>query len=255
MFELERVDYTPPHRVIGLQVCNGIIAMGLENGNIIRLDISRPHELEGMHNQTCAAHTPQHPHSLCTPGFLRLCMVPHLTPSHCCCLDIRPMKKTERIHNLFLCPRGKHLIVSMTSGDNYYLHTDAPKPPRPKLLTRFKGVLISAIAWDKQNSDSSTTRRILIGTQQGIIHEAQISGLGREVALTPPLHRLSETTNPQPITGLAFERCAGTTHQFLIMATIAANQGTAEEGTIFHHVRVALYCAAGLFLLLASALV
>eukprot|EP00013_Stygamoeba_regulata_P028607 CAMPEP_0177663226 /NCGR_PEP_ID=MMETSP0447-20121125/19794_1 /TAXON_ID=0 /ORGANISM="Stygamoeba regulata, Strain BSH-02190019" /LENGTH=835 /DNA_ID=CAMNT_0019169011 /DNA_START=24 /DNA_END=2528 /DNA_ORIENTATION=+ len=123
----------------------------------------------------------------------------------------------------------------MTNGETYYLHTDAPKPPRPKLLARFKGILISAVAWDKQNNDASTTRRILIGTEQGVIHEAQISGLGREVVLTPPLHRLSDVVNPQPITGLAFERCAGTTRQFLILATIAANQGTAEEGTVFHH--------------------
>lgn len=46
------------------------------------------------------------------------------------------------IHKLFLDPQGKHLIISCSNGDNYYVNHSWRKP---KLLTRIKVSLTSLI--------------------------------------------------------------------------------------------------------------
>jgi len=77
---------------------------------------------------------------------------------------------------VFLDPSGSHLIISMTSGDNWYLH-QSMRTPKP--LSSFKGHVIESIAWDKQNSESNTTREILVGTTTGIVFEVIIEAVDR----------------------------------------------------------------------------
>jgi hypothetical protein len=87
-------------------------------------------------------------------------------------LDIEISKRPEdQIHKLFLDPFGNHLIISLETEDNYYLHRNWKKP---KLITKMKGVVVDAIAWDRGNSDPLTTKEILVGTSKGRIYETSI---------------------------------------------------------------------------------
>lgn len=56
----------------------------------------------------------------------------------------------------------------MENEENYYLHLSWKKP---KNISKLKGIKIESIAWDKLNTDPSTTREILIGSNKGKIYE------------------------------------------------------------------------------------
>lgn len=39
-----------------------------------------------------------------------------------------PRAVDDKVHKIFLDPTGKHLIISMKCGDNYYLSRNSKKP-------------------------------------------------------------------------------------------------------------------------------
>lgn len=79
-------------------------------------------------------------------------------------------KKDDKIAKIFMNSSGKHSIISMKSGDNYYLHQSWRKP---KVLHKMKGIFIECVCWNEEAEDNSTGE-ILIGTQNGEIYEALI---------------------------------------------------------------------------------
>ncbi|GAA5923143.1 tethering complex subunit PEP3 [Sporobolomyces koalae] len=92
------------------------------------------------------------------------------------------------LHQVHVDPTGRHVLVSTTTGDNYYLYT-GPLPSglpsssaarKAKPLNRLKGAIIEAVSWaaptSSSTSSSSTstsfsTREILLGTASGQILE------------------------------------------------------------------------------------
>lgn len=87
-------------------------------------------------------------------------------------IDVEISKRPEdQIHKIFLDPTGNHLIISMESEDNYYLHRNWKKP---KVMSKMKGVVIESVAWDRSNNDPLNTKDILIGSSKGRIFETQI---------------------------------------------------------------------------------
>lgn len=123
--------------------CNGMLVLALANNHIIRIQISEDVEFE----------------------------------------DIQLGKLDDQlgIHKIFLDPTGNHLIISMATEENLYLHSSMEKK-KPKPLPKLKGVVIESIAWDLQNQDPKTTKDILIGTTQGEIYECCIEN-AKEVSL------------------------------------------------------------------------
>lgn len=86
-------------------------------------------------------------------------------------------------HKTFADPSGKHLIISMRSGECLYWTSGWKKA---RLLPKWKGVIVESIAWNLESRSSSrkggfshgrstTTREILVGTRTGDIYEAVIS--------------------------------------------------------------------------------
>ena len=71
---------------------------------------------------------------------------------------------------MFLDPSASHLIISTTSGENFYLHTQSRQP---KALSRLKGVSIECIAWNP-SLPTASTREILIGATDGNVYEVYI---------------------------------------------------------------------------------
>ena len=59
--------------------------------------------------------------------------------------------------SIFLSPDGHHALVSLSSGDNYYL-ASSPGAKLVPLCAAAKGVGISAVAWDRDHSRGGKIR-------------------------------------------------------------------------------------------------
>ena len=99
---------------------------------------------------------------------------------------------------MFLDPSASHLIITTTSGENYYLHTQSRQP---KALSRLKGVGIESIAWNP-SLPTASTREILVGASDGNIYEVYIEPSNefyrREEKYLKTVHKISQG----PVTGL-----------------------------------------------------
>lgn len=51
-------------------------------------------------------------------------------------------RETDRIHAVYEDPTGGHVLISMATGDNYYLHESWKKP---KPIPKMKDVVVSSI--------------------------------------------------------------------------------------------------------------
>lgn len=147
--------------------------------------------------------------------------------------DIEITKKNEdQIYRLFMDPSGSHLLIAMENEETYYLNI---KWKKPKLLSKMKGIIISAVGWDRQ-CDSLSTRDILIGTTKGRIYQANIEanekslifdklvvGVGGVNRGDQTFKLLYNVTDNMCITGLRFERFVTSSPseptKFFIMAT------------------------------------
>ena len=80
---------------------------------------------------------------------------------------------------------GEHIIIAMSNGENYYMHTLLKKP---KLLVRMRDMVITAVAWNRQVSEGDeSTKEILIGTSKGrlSLYGVAYKGEGRAFLKTP----------------------------------------------------------------------
>jgi vacuolar protein sorting-associated protein 18 len=118
-----------------------------------------------------------------------------------------PRKPSEfSIYKLFLDPSGRHLIITSTEGENWYLFRGWKKP---KQLKTFK-MAIESVAWNKaallSSSHLTSTREILIGARNGNIYEAILDA---EEDFFKPQERYLNAVFPLPerqgITGLNFD--------------------------------------------------
>ncbi|CAL1716063.1 unnamed protein product [Somion occarium] len=136
LFALERVQYTPPAAIAALAVSSDVLVMGLVNNVLVLIELSREEQV----------------------------------------LQIPiPRKPSEfNIHKIFLDPLGRHLIVTSTQGENWYLYRGWKKP---RLLKSFK-MIIESVAWNKaaliSSSRSTSTREMLIGARNGTVYEAML---------------------------------------------------------------------------------
>lgn len=77
------------------------------------------------------------------------------------------------IRKIFLDPTASHLLITTTHGENFYLHSRSPKA---RHLGRLKSLHIECVAWSP-SLPTTSTREILLGTQDGSVYETFIDGL------------------------------------------------------------------------------
>lgn len=56
----------------------------------------------------------------------------------------------QSIHKVFVDPGGSHCIATVTGvggAETFYTHA---KWPKPRVLSRLKGLLVNAVAWNRQ---------------------------------------------------------------------------------------------------------
>ncbi|KAH0863874.1 hypothetical protein HID58_081085 [Brassica napus] len=80
----------------------------------------------------------------------------------------------QSIHKVFVDPGGSHCIATVTGvggAETFYTHA---KWPKPRVLSRLKGLLVNAVAWNKQQITEVSTKEIILGTQDGQLFEMAV---------------------------------------------------------------------------------
>ncbi|CAG8582248.1 14325_t:CDS:10 [Acaulospora morrowiae] len=180
IFTLDRVQFQFPAPLLAMAVSNEILIMALENNHILRIDLQQAHDVE----------------------------------------DIEiPRKSGEiKIYKIFFDPTGRHLLITTEQGENFYIFE---KWKRAKVLTKFKGIIIESVGWNKSAGSSSdtSTKKILVGSRNGIIYEAEIEPTDeyfkKEEKFCKQVYSLNENL---PVTGLRIEQFPASPRKYLIVA-------------------------------------
>ncbi|KAF5385477.1 hypothetical protein D9757_005392 [Collybiopsis confluens] len=169
IFDLGQVQCAINAPLVSLVVCSEILVMGLASNVLILIDLVHA-------TQVIRIPIPVKPHEM-------------------------------SLYKIFMDPSGKHIIVTSTQGQNWYLYRTWKKP---RQLKGFNKLVIESIAWNKSallsNSQPTSTREILIGARNGYIYEAMLSA--EEDFFKPherylqPIFSLPEL---HPITGVKFD--------------------------------------------------
>lgn len=111
-------------------------------------------------------------------------------------------KVEDSIQAIFIDPTGNHVIISMSNGDNFYLHS---RSSRPKKISRLQGA-IESVAFDKRGSNESSTRSFLAGTSQGCVYEFVVDSSGKEKLCNLVFQLASNDAGvPMAITSIHFD--------------------------------------------------
>ncbi|KAL0951372.1 hypothetical protein HGRIS_008073 [Hohenbuehelia grisea] len=167
VFELARVQYTFPAPLVTLVVSSDVLAMALSSNIIVLIELSHA-------DQVVKVQIPRKPQEL-------------------------------SIHKIFMDPSGRHIIVTSSQGENWYLFRGWKKP---RQLKTFK-MVIESIAWNKpallSSSHSTSTREMLIGAKNGTIYEAVLDA-EEDFFKSQERYLQSVFTLPErhPITGMEF---------------------------------------------------
>lgn len=168
IFDLERVQFEPPAPITSLVISSDVLVMGLSNNYILLIELSHAEQVVKIPIQR---------------------------------------KSTDfTIYKIFLDPSGRHLLVTSTQGENWYLYRGWKKP---RLLKTFK-MVIESVAWNKPSllstTHSTSTKEMLIGARNGTIYEAVLDA---EEDFFKSQERYCQAVfslpEKQPITGIKFD--------------------------------------------------
>ncbi|CAH8391561.1 unnamed protein product [Eruca vesicaria subsp. sativa] len=80
----------------------------------------------------------------------------------------------QSIHKVFVDPGGSHCIATVTGvggAETFYTHA---KWPKPRVLSRLKGLLVNSVAWNRQQITEVSTKEIILGTEDGQLFEMAV---------------------------------------------------------------------------------
>lgn len=170
LYNLERVQYTLPAPLVALVVSSNTLVMGLSDNRLVMLELTREQ-------------------------YLSIIQIPR-----------KPTEMT--IYKMFFDPSGRHLLVTSTQGETWYMYIPSKKP---KHLKSWK-MVIESVAWSRSallassQGTSTSSREILIGAKSGTIYEALLDGAEDLFKSTDRyLHPVFSMPEKQPITGLRFD--------------------------------------------------
>uniref|UniRef100_M8D7E9 Vacuolar sorting-associated protein 18-like protein n=1 Tax=Aegilops tauschii TaxID=37682 RepID=M8D7E9_AEGTA len=96
------------------------------------------------------------------------------------------------VHRVFLDPGGKHCVVTVIhpgGAETYYHHA---RWPRPKPLPRLRGLLVNAVAWNRQAITEASTKEVILGTEAGQIFEMAVDEADKKEKYVKLLFELTE---------------------------------------------------------------
>lgn len=109
----------------------------------------------------------------------------------------------QSIHRVFVDPGGSHCIATVVGGgtsDTFYIHK---KWAKPRILVKLKGLVVNAVAWNKQHITEASTREIILGTENGQLHEVYVDEKDKKEKYVKFLFELNEL--PEAFMGLQME--------------------------------------------------
>ncbi|KAL6135358.1 hypothetical protein ACLB2K_067586 [Fragaria x ananassa] len=96
------------------------------------------------------------------------------------------------IHRVFVDPGGSHCIASIvgTGGaDTFYTHA---KWSKPRVLTKLKGLVVNAVAWNRQQITEVSTKEVILGTDNGQLYEIAVDEKDKKEKYVKFLYELTE---------------------------------------------------------------
>nr|ATA62870.1 putative zinc ion binding protein [Hesperocyparis bakeri] len=135
-------------------------------------------------------------------------------------LDLSVSRTVDQtVHRVFVDPGGKHcLAVVLSNGvaETYYIHA---KWRKPRILSKLKGLVINAVAWNRQQISEASTRDVIFGTMGGQLYEVVVEEKDKKEKHLKLLYELIELK--EPFVSLQMETIAtgGTTRYYVMAST------------------------------------
>ncbi|KAL6143790.1 hypothetical protein ACLB2K_054485 [Fragaria x ananassa] len=96
------------------------------------------------------------------------------------------------IHRVFVDPGGSHCIaciVGTGGADTFYMHA---KWSKPRVLTKLKGLVVNAVAWNRQQITEVSTKEVILGTDNGQLYEIAVDEKDKKEKYVKFLYELIE---------------------------------------------------------------
>ncbi|CAJ1956500.1 unnamed protein product, partial [Sphenostylis stenocarpa] len=109
----------------------------------------------------------------------------------------------QSIHRVFVDPGGSHCIATVVGpggAETFYTHA---KWAKPRILSKLKGLVVNAVAWNKQQITEVSTKEVILGTENGQLHELSVDEKEKKEKYIKFLFELREL--PEAFMGLQME--------------------------------------------------
>lgn len=109
----------------------------------------------------------------------------------------------QSIHRVFVDPGGSHCIATIVGSggaETFYTHA---KWSKPRVLSKLKGLVVNAVAWNRQQITEASTKEIILGTDTGQLHEMAVDEKDKREKYIKLLFELNEL--PEAFMGLQME--------------------------------------------------
>lgn len=98
----------------------------------------------------------------------------------------------QSIHRVFVDPGGSHCIAVVTGSggaDTFYTHA---KWTKPRVLSKLKGLVVNTVAWNRQQITEASTKEVVLGTENGQLHEIAVDEKDKKEKYIKFLFELTE---------------------------------------------------------------
>lgn len=98
----------------------------------------------------------------------------------------------QSIHRVFVDPGGSHCIATVVGpggAETFYTHA---KWTKPRILSKLKGLVVNAVAWNKQQITEVSTKEVILGTENGQLHELAVDEKDKKEKYIKFLFELTE---------------------------------------------------------------
>lgn len=109
----------------------------------------------------------------------------------------------QSIHRVFVDPGGSHCIATVVGpggAETFYTHA---KWTKPRVLSKLKGLVVNAVAWNRQQITEVSTKEVILGTENGQLHELAVDEKDKKEKYIKFLFELAEL--PEAFMGLQME--------------------------------------------------
>lgn len=109
----------------------------------------------------------------------------------------------QSIHRVFVDPGGCHCIATVVGpggAETFYTHA---KWTKPRVLSKLKGLVVNVVAWNRQQITEVSTKEVILGTDNGQLHELAVDEKDKKEKYIKFLYELTEL--PEALMGLQME--------------------------------------------------